>query len=97
MGIQVTTNLFQGFLFHPETGSSTLKPRVMPQKIVDRIVNATTEREVAEAWVSLQSIHHCRPILTILAGRVVEPSHHQRQGALPRLPSRAIAGSMEHR
>lgn len=34
-------------------GKASSKPHVMPQRIVDMILKATNERQIAEAWVSV--------------------------------------------
>ena len=93
MGMQIKTDLLQEFFLPLLERSTAPKPRVMPQKIVDRIINATTERELAEAWVSPQTTTPLR-CLTVRAGRVVEPNHQEREWAMSWLPPWAIAGPM---
>ncbi len=56
MGTLVDSTFFlPTFLPTPKAarpGKTSSKPHVMPQRIVDIILKATSERQIAEAWVS---------------------------------------------
>ncbi len=56
MGTFTDTDFFvRSFLPIPNSKTSS-KPPVMPQRIIDMIINANSEREIAEAWVCILTI-----------------------------------------
>ncbi len=69
-------------IFFPEATAGK-RPRMMPKRIITLIEKATSERQIADAWVSILYIPLC--FSSIFAGEVVEPDRKFRPRPLSRL------------